>query len=60
MLHRIISFWRRDEGATAVEYAVMLALIIMMAIGAVFTLGQSTFASFSTSNTELTTAGFGS
>ena len=60
MFKRLLAFWQHDEAATAVEYAVMLALIIMVAIGAVFTLGQSTFASFANSNNELTTRGFGS
>jgi Flp pilus assembly pilin Flp len=60
MFKRLLAIWRNDEAATAVEYAVMLALIIMVAIGAVFTLGQSTFASFTNSNNELVTRGFGS
>jgi Flp pilus assembly pilin Flp len=60
MIKKLLAFWHHDEAATAVEYAVMLALIIMVAIGAVFTLGQSTFASFANSNNELVTRGFGS
>jgi pilus assembly protein Flp/PilA len=41
------SFVREEEGATAVEYAVMLALIIVIALGAITALGtkvSSTFA----------------
>ncbi len=42
------SFVRDEEGATATEYAVMLALIIVIALGAITALGEkvsSTFAS---------------
>lgn len=35
-------FLRGEEAATAVEYAVMLALIIMTCIGAIATVGQQT------------------
>jgi len=35
-----IRFLRKEEGPTAVEYAVMLALIIVVCIGAITTLGQ--------------------
>ena len=37
-----------DRGATAVEYALMLALIFAVIIGAVAFLGQSTNAQFET------------
>jgi len=43
-----IDFLRREDGPTAVEYAVMLALIIVVCIGAITTLGgnaNKTFAS---------------
>lgn len=36
----IESLWRDEEGATATEYAVMIALIILVAIGAVSALGN--------------------
>ena len=35
-----IDFLRREDGPTAVEYAVMLALIIVVCIGAITTLGS--------------------
>ena len=35
-----------EEGATAVEYAIMLALIAMVIIGAVTLLGQETNSAF--------------
>lgn len=34
------SFWESESGATATEYAVMLALIVLVAIGAVTALGE--------------------
>jgi len=34
-----IDFVQREDGPTAVEYAVMLALIIVVCIGAITTLG---------------------
>ena len=34
-----IDFLQREDGPTAVEYAVMLALIIVVCIGAITTLG---------------------
>lgn len=35
------SFVRNEEGPTATEYAVMLALIIMVALGAITGIGQT-------------------
>ena len=37
----VVEFLRREDGPTAVEYAVMLALIIVVCIGAITTLGQN-------------------
>ena len=41
-------FLRDEEGATAVEYAVMLVLIIVVCIAVVTTLGQNTRDTFGT------------
>jgi pilus assembly protein Flp/PilA len=38
-----------DDGATAVEYALMLALIALVVVGAVTYLGQSTSSQFANS-----------
>jgi Flp pilus assembly pilin Flp len=35
----LVTFLREDEAATAVEYAVMLALILVSVIGAISTVG---------------------
>ena len=47
-------FLRDEDGPTAVEYAVMLALIIVVCIGAITTLGGNAKATFS--NVALNTA----
>jgi pilus assembly protein Flp/PilA len=36
-----LDFLKREDGPTAVEYAVMLALIIVVCIGAITTLGAN-------------------
>jgi Flp pilus assembly pilin Flp len=52
-------FWTRDDAATSVEYAVMLALILMVVIGAIEILGTSTKGSLDNTNAQLTVHGFG-
>ncbi|MCI0332790.1 MAG: Flp family type IVb pilin [Planctomycetes bacterium] len=42
-----------ESGPTAVEYAVMLALIVAACIGAVFAMANATANSFNTSAAEL-------
>ena len=37
----VVNFLQREDGPTAVEYAVMLALIIVVCIGAITTLGSN-------------------
>lgn len=51
---------RDSDAATAVEYAVMLALIIMACFAAVAAVGTSTSSSFQNSNSQLNSHGFGS
>jgi pilus assembly protein Flp/PilA len=41
-----VNFLRNEDGPTAVEYAVMLALIIVVCIGAITTLGQNANSTF--------------
>lgn len=47
------SFWRDEDGTTAVEYAVMLALIIAVCIGSVATLTNETKKSFDDSGAAI-------
>ena len=43
----VVDFLKREDGPTAVEYAVMLALIIVVCITAVTTLGTNANNTFS-------------
>jgi pilus assembly protein Flp/PilA len=43
----LLDFLREEDGPTAVEYAVMLALIIVIALIAIQTLGLKTSSEFS-------------
>lgn len=42
MIRHIEQFFRDESGPTAVEYAVMLAMIIMVALVAITSVGQQT------------------
>jgi pilus assembly protein Flp/PilA len=42
----VVDFMKREDGPTAVEYAVMLALIIVVCIGAITTLGKNANTTF--------------
>ena len=48
--HRVISFLRKEDGPTAVEYAFMLAAIIAICIVAIRTVGNSASNNFSRVN----------
>jgi pilus assembly protein Flp/PilA len=50
----VVRFLRKEDGPTAVEYAVMLALIIVVCITAITTLGSNANKTFS--NVALNTA----
>ena len=41
-----VDFLNREDGPTAVEYAVMLALIVVVCIGAITALGSNADATF--------------
>jgi pilus assembly protein Flp/PilA len=41
LLYRVESFFVSEEGPTATEYAVMLALIVMVCLGAITGIGQT-------------------
>ncbi len=42
----VVNFIQREDGPTAVEYAVMLALIIVVCIAAISTLGSNANSTF--------------
>ncbi|GIW78690.1 MAG: hypothetical protein KatS3mg105_0497 [Gemmatales bacterium] len=54
MLESLKRFLRDEEGPTAVEYAVMIALIILVCFAAVMVLGKQTSSVFA--NEELSSA----
>ena len=47
-LKSVVKFVKAEDGPTAVEYAVMLALIIVVCIGAITTLGNNANSTFGT------------
>lgn len=55
-LNRCKAFLVNEDGPTATEYAVMLALIIVVAIAAITTLGQNVNSTF----TDVNSNAFGS
>ena len=56
-LSRCLEFLREEDGPTAVEYAVMLALIVAVCVGAVGTLAEATKGSFDASKDAIANAG---
>jgi pilus assembly protein Flp/PilA len=51
---KLVSFLKKEDGPTAVEYAVMLALIVVVCIAAITTLGSNASNTFN--NVSLNTA----
>ena len=52
----LCAFLQDENGPTAVEYAVMVALIIVVSIAAITTLGTKVSSTFSTAEKKITTA----
>jgi pilus assembly protein Flp/PilA len=48
MKQQLVNFLKKEDGPTAVEYAVMLALIIVVCIAAITTLGTNANQTFTT------------
>jgi pilus assembly protein Flp/PilA len=55
MMKKTVRFLKKEDGPTAVEYAVMLALIIVVCIAAITTLGTNANQTFG--NVALNTSG---
>jgi pilus assembly protein Flp/PilA len=51
---QLVSFLKAEDGPTAVEYAVMLALIVVVCISAITTLGSNANSTFSFVGSALT------
>jgi len=54
---KLVEFLKKEDGPTAVEYAVMLALIIVVCIAAITTLGSNANNTFSSVATVAAPAG---
>ncbi len=48
MVRNVVEFLKREDGPTAVEYAVMLSLIIVVCLAAISILGNNASAKFNT------------
>jgi pilus assembly protein Flp/PilA len=53
---QVVRFLRNEDGPTAVEYAVMLALIIVVCIGAITTLGTNANQTFTSVGSAINTS----
>jgi pilus assembly protein Flp/PilA len=52
----LVDFLKGEDGPTAVEYAVMLALIIVVCIGAITTLGKNANDTFTSVGTAVSSS----
>jgi pilus assembly protein Flp/PilA len=57
LLHHLVNFLKLEDGPTAVEYAVMLALIIVVCIGTITTLGGNANATFNSVGSAVNATG---
>jgi pilus assembly protein Flp/PilA len=53
----VVEFLKREDGPTAVEYAVMLALIIVVCLAAISTLGTNANTTFETVGNKIGSTG---
>ena len=53
----IITFWKCESGATAIEYGLIAALVSVVIITAVAALGENLTTTFECINTALSTGG---
>jgi len=52
----VVNFLKREDGPTAVEYAVMLALIIVVCITAIATIGSNANGTFTLVATKVSSS----
>jgi len=57
LMHAVARFMREEDGATAVEYGMLVALIAAVIVGIVTTLGTKVEAAFTTISNALPAAG---
>jgi len=56
MLNHLLRLYRDDQAATAVEYAVLLALILVALISTITALGDSTHGIWASDTSQIQTA----
>jgi pilus assembly protein Flp/PilA len=59
MIAKMIAFVRDEDGATAIEYGLIAALVSVAAIGALTAMGNSLSTMFNTVSSALSTAAGG-
>jgi pilus assembly protein Flp/PilA len=57
LTERVVNFLKREDGPTAVEYAVMLALIIVVCITAITALGTNANKTFNNVTNSMANVG---
>lgn len=57
-MNGIVAFLRNEDGATAVEYAVLLALILVVVIASISSFGATTGGMWGNIDSRLQGAGF--
>jgi Flp pilus assembly pilin Flp len=55
MLHCLRSLWRNDEGQDIAEYAVMLAVILVIVVGTIRLIGSNSNSVFSSVASSIST-----
>ena len=53
---RLVRFLKQEDGPTALEYAVMLALIVVVCLAAIGTVGSQANTTFGTTGTKVEAA----
>jgi len=56
LTQHLVEFLKKEDGPTAVEYAVMLALIIVVCITAIATLGSNANGTFDVVSTKVSSS----
>jgi pilus assembly protein Flp/PilA len=56
LTQQVVNFLKQEDGPTAVEYAVMLALIIVVCIAAITALGSNANLTFTTVSNSIANA----
>jgi pilus assembly protein Flp/PilA len=52
-IRELVSFWKNEDGPTSVEYAVMLALIVVVCLVSITNLGTKASGNFSSVGAKL-------